>query len=346
MFRFSGKTALRPRGGRGGGGEFENHLFKQLKKLCGIGHSRTTPYHSQRNVQVERFNRTLLAMLRTLPETQKSKWKDHLPKMVHAYNCTRHESTGFSQFYLLFGRQPRLPIDLILNLESESCKPANYKTYVKNWKEAMSEAYEIANEKCAQNRTRGKQYYDRRIRSSELRPGDRVLVRNLSKLGKPYKLRSHWEEEIHVVVARRGEDSSVYTVKPENSDGPTRTLHRNMLLPCSCFPVEPQLSKKINPSNTRNTVLSNKRTAIQTESDADDELDGLTFTLLEKPILPPSNEGREMDSAQNIEDDEEETTLEDPQQPVVENMDLPATGNQDTPPTNEPQSTTGTEQEL
>ncbi len=234
-------------------------------------------------------------MLRTLPETQKSKWKDHLPKMVHAYNCTRHESTGFSPFYLLFGRQPRLPIDLILNLESESCESANYKTYVKNWKEAMSEAYEIANEKCAQNRTRGKQYYDRRIRSSELRPGDRVLVRNLSKRGKPCKLRSHWEEEIHVVVARRGEDSPVYTVKPENSDGPTRTLHRNMLLPCSSFPVEPQLSKKINPSNTRNTVSSNKRTAIQTESNADDELDGLTFTPLEKPILAPSNEGREMD---------------------------------------------------
>ncbi len=45
----------------------------------------------------------------------------------------------------------------------------------------MSEDYEIANETCAQNRTRGKQYYDRRVRSSELRPGDRVLVRNLSK---------------------------------------------------------------------------------------------------------------------------------------------------------------------
>ncbi len=45
--------------------------------------------------------------------------------------------------------------------------------------------------------------------------------------------------------------------------------------------------------------------------------------------------------AQNIEDNEEETTLEDPQQPGAENMDLPATGNQDTPPTNEPQSTTG-----
>ena len=221
------------------GGEFENKLFYNLEKLSGVKHSRTTPYHPQGNGQVERFNRTLLSMLRALPEKQKTRWRDHLNKVVHAYNCTRHDSTGFSPFYLLFGRTPRLPIDLMFGLKP----PEGYSTYpeyVRNWRRAMKEAYNLASAQARKSADIGKRQYDKKVRHTALCEGDRVLVRNMTERGGPGKLRSYWEREIYVVTQKR-KDMPVYEVTPESGNGRTRILHRNLLLPCSFLPVETHL---------------------------------------------------------------------------------------------------------
>lgn len=179
----------------------------------------------------------LLAMLRTLDEEKKANWSDYVSKVVHAYNCTTSEATGFSPFYLLFGRRPRLPIDLIFGINEEE----GYKSqqqYAQKWQQQMKEAFDIATKTIKKTTASGKMNYDQKRQSSVLFPGDRVLVRNMSERGGPGKLRSHCEEQIHIVVSQKGENSPVYEVKPERGTGRGRILHRNMLMPCHALLLE------------------------------------------------------------------------------------------------------------
>ncbi|KAL7842136.1 hypothetical protein SRHO_G00238250 [Serrasalmus rhombeus] len=239
------------------GKEFENVLLRKLQDYCGIHHSRTSVYHPQAN-PAERFNRTLLSMLRTLEESQKSRWKEHLNKVVHAYNSTVHDATGFSPFFLLFGREPTLPIDLMFPKEEER-KNQSRTDYADKWKEAMQEAYTIAKHNIKKSARRGQKNYNQRIWSSTLEPGDHVLVRNLTPRGGTGKLRSHWEDTIHVIKARKGPDSPVYVVEPLQGTGRRRVLHRNLLLPCPYLVQEPE-SHELDLERENNTKQPKPRT--------------------------------------------------------------------------------------
>ena len=94
------------------GRNFESALISELCELTQIRKLRTTPYRPEENGSCERFNRTLISMLGTLPEDFKSEWPQHISTLTYAYNCTRSNATGFSPYYLLYGRQPLLPIDI------------------------------------------------------------------------------------------------------------------------------------------------------------------------------------------------------------------------------------------
>ena len=84
-------------------------------------------------------------MLLTLSGKLKYKWKDSLNKLMQTYKCTKHSVTGYSPYFLLFGRNSKLPIDIIL---SEHREPAgeqpNYNNFIQTWKDRIKEAFEIA----------------------------------------------------------------------------------------------------------------------------------------------------------------------------------------------------------
>lgn len=222
------------------GKEFDNSLFRQLGTLSGIKQSRTTPYHPQGNGLVERMNSTIISMLKTLPETSKSKWKDDINKLVYAYNCTNHSVTGYSPFFLLFGRNPKLPIDLLLQLDDDN-KEQDHGQYVKDWKTTMIDAFKTAKEKTVCRRQKAKTKADLKSTLGRLEVGDRVLVRNLSERGGTGKMRSFWEKDVHEIITVKDESFLIYSVRKVNEpNGKQRILHRNVLLPCDKYPYDSQ----------------------------------------------------------------------------------------------------------
>ena len=100
------------------GRNFENSVIKELCILAGVEKSRTTPYYPMGNGMVEQFDQTLLNMLGTLDNQKKGDWKSYVAPLVHSYNATKHPSTGYSPYFLMFGRHPRLATDAYLGITS------------------------------------------------------------------------------------------------------------------------------------------------------------------------------------------------------------------------------------
>lgn len=222
------------------GRDFESNLIREVCQLAGIDKCRTTPYHPSSN-PVERFNRSIISMLRSLELDQKVDWRKHLPAAVHAYNCCIHQTTGFCPYYLFFGRAPRLPIDLAFGIDVEKKTSGSSIQYIQNLKKQLKTAYEKALENSKKARESNKARYDSSAFAAELMPGDRVLVRRLG-LKLDSKISDRWEEKAYVVISR-AEGLPVYKVQVEKGEGPIRTLHRNHLFPIGMLDCESSTTK-------------------------------------------------------------------------------------------------------
>lgn len=211
------------------GRSFESNIIRQLCDLYGIQKSRTTPYHPQGNGQCERFNRTLHDLLRTLPQEHKHRWPEVLPQLLFSYNTTPHQTTGQSPFFLMFGREPQLPVDFLLGrveepVEGEVC------SWMREHRRRLQVAVENARHRMQAAAAQRKERADVHAKGDILPAGTVVYLRDNAAKGRN-KIQDAWCPIPFEVVKPPEQGGSVYTVAPQNNLSKVRQVHRTMIKP-------------------------------------------------------------------------------------------------------------------
>ena len=161
--------------------DFAEKLFEALQS----NHLVTTAYHPQCNGLVERFNHTFAEMLSMFVNAKHSDWDDVIDHVVFAYNSSRHESTGVSPFYMLYGREPRLPIDVARGNNPNSL--SSHFDFILG----LPLLREKVKRTILMIQHRQKERYDRRHRHVSFNPGDLVWV------FKPDRIKGRSEKLLH-----------------------------------------------------------------------------------------------------------------------------------------------------
>lgn len=198
--------------------------MQQLCDLYANRKSRTTPYHPAGNGQCERFNRTLHNLLRVLPVSRKRDWVSCLPQVLFYYNTTPHQAPGESPYFLMFGQEPRLPVDFLFG-RVQDVIPGDVHEWVAEHQARLQAAFEGARERLQVAAGRRKANHDQRVRDVPLAEGQLVYLRECGRKGRQ-KIQDLWSPVVHQVVRAPKEGGAVYSVVPVGEPDKIKHVHR------------------------------------------------------------------------------------------------------------------------
>ena len=158
------------------GKNYESELMAEICELLDIRKLRTTAYHPEADGLSERLNRSLIKMVKTYVNDEHDDWDEFLPQLEFAYNTAVHATTGFTPYELMFGRMPKVPLDLILT-RPEIDFPVTIDNYAGEIKRNLKKAYEAVTRNVESRMEIARIYYNRASVAADFDIGDKVLVR-------------------------------------------------------------------------------------------------------------------------------------------------------------------------
>ena len=175
------------------GKNFESNLFQQICQTLGVHKTRTSAYHPQSDGLVERFNRTLQAMLSKYVREDQTDWDVHLPYVMMAYRASENTSTKYTPNFLMFGREINLPLDILAGYEPNQTS-ATTDAFAWRVHKQLRDAYQTVRAETLTAQKRQKRLYDLRQAGKPLHEGDLVLLYTYrKKRGRSPKLQMFWK---------------------------------------------------------------------------------------------------------------------------------------------------------
>ena len=142
--------------------------MRDLNKLVGITGNLSTAYHPQTDGQTERMNQEIEQYLRVFVNHRQSDWAEWLACAEFSYNDKIQSSTGFSPFYVNYGRHPYKGTNPRWEAKSQSA--IEFVEQMRKVREETEAALKQSNEMM-------KRAYDRKKgESREYQPRDKVYL--------------------------------------------------------------------------------------------------------------------------------------------------------------------------
>ena len=157
------------------GQNFLSTLMQEICRLLKVKKLNTSGYHPQTDGLVEKFNSTLIEMIAKCASDKPLDWDTRLPYLLFAYRSSAQESTRESPFYLVYGRDPRIPTSTVLT-QMQSVYQVDVDDYKSEFVFNLSQAWDLARANIDQAQKRQKTQYDKKASSGVIRHDSMILT--------------------------------------------------------------------------------------------------------------------------------------------------------------------------